>query len=356
MKTLHVDLADRSYPIFIGEGLLDNSDLLLPYIKGESVLVVTNTTVAPLYLEKLTQHLSGLKCSVIQLPDGEEYKNLETLNDIYTHLLEHRLDRNTTLIALGGGVVGDITGYAAASYQRGVNFIQIPTTVLSQVDSSVGGKTAVNHPLGKNMIGAFHQPQCVIADISTLNTLPRRELSAGIAEVIKYGILGDAEFFAWLEENIEALIRLDADKLIYAIQRSCQNKADIVAQDERESGQRALLNLGHTYGHAIETKMGYGEWLHGEAVAAGIVMAAELSKACGWISSDDLQRITQLIQRGGLPVAPPENMTADDFIINMSRDKKVLDGVLRLVLIKSIGQAIITSDYPKDKLLACLPD
>ena len=355
MKTLRVDLADRSYPIFIGEGLLDNSELLLPHIKGGSVLVVTNATVSPLYLDKVTSHLSGLKYSVIELPDGEEYKNLDTLNSIYTHLLEHRLDRNTTLIALGGGVVGDITGYAAASYQRGVNFIQIPTTVLSQVDSSVGGKTAVNHPLGKNMIGAFHQPQCVIADISTLSTLPRRELSAGIAEVIKYGILGDREFFVWLEENIEDLMALNADKLVYAIQRSCQNKADIVAQDEKESGQRALLNLGHTYGHAIETKMGYGEWLHGEAVGAGMVMAAELSEACGWITADDLQRITKLIQRGELPVAPPGDMTADDFVANMSRDKKVLDGVLRLVLIKSIGEAVVTSDYPKDKLLACLP-
>lgn len=355
MKTLHVDLADRSYPIFIGEGLLDNAELLLPYIKGGSVLVVTNTTVSPLYLDKVTRHLSGLKYSVVELPDGEEHKNLDTLNSIYTHLLEHRLDRNTTLIALGGGVVGDVTGYAAASYQRGVNFIQIPTTVLSQVDSSVGGKTAVNHPLGKNMIGAFHQPQCVIADISTLGTLPRRELSAGIAEVIKYGILGDKEFFAWLEENIDDLMALDADRLVYAIQRSCQNKADIVAQDEKESGQRALLNLGHTYGHAIETKMGYGEWLHGEAVAAGMVMAAELSEACSWITRGDVQRITQLIQRGGLPTAPPQGMTADDFVANMSRDKKVLDGVLRLVLIKSIGQAVVTSDYPKDKLLACLP-
>ncbi len=355
MKTLHVDLGDRSYPIFIGVGLLDKSDVLLPYIKGGSVLVVTNSTVSPLYLNKVTQHLEGFKYSVIELPDGEEHKNIDTLNSIYTHLLEHRLDRNTTLIALGGGVVGDITGYAAASYQRGVNFIQIPTTVLSQVDSSVGGKTAVNHPLGKNMIGAFHQPQCVIADIATLDTLPRRELSAGIAEVIKYGILGDAEFFEWLEDNIEDLMSLNADKLIYAIQCSCQNKANIVAQDEKESGQRALLNLGHTYGHAIETKMGYGEWLHGEAVGVGMVMAAELSEACGWISPSDLQRIIKLIQRGELPIAPPEDMTADDFIVNMSRDKKVLDGVLRLVLIKSIGKAVVTSDYPKDKLLACLP-
>ena len=355
MKTLKVDLGDRSYPIFIGENLLDNPDLLLPYIKGSSALVVTNTTIAPLYLEKITQHLSDIKYSVIQLPDGEEHKNLDTLNSIYTELLEQRLDRNTTLIALGGGVVGDITGYAAASYQRGVNFIQIPTTLLSQVDSSVGGKTAVNHPLGKNMIGAFHQPQCVIADINTLTTLPRRELSAGVAEVIKYGILGDSKFFEWLEEHIDELMALNADKLIEAVERSCQNKADIVAADERESGQRALLNLGHTFGHAIETQMGYGEWLHGEAVGAGMVMAAQLSALCEWITEDDLQRITTLIKRGELPVTPPESMTADDFIANMSRDKKVLDGVLRLVLIKAIGQAVVTSDYPKDKLMASLP-
>ena len=356
MKTLNVDLGDRSYPIFIGENLLDNPDLLLPYIKGSSALIVTNTTVSPLYLNKVKQHLSDIKHSVIELPDGEEYKNLETLNTIYTELLEQRLDRNTTLIALGGGVVGDITGYAAASYQRGVNFIQIPTTLLSQVDSSVGGKTAVNHPLGKNMIGAFHQPQCVIADITTLNTLPRRELSAGVAEVIKYGILGDKPFFEWLEDNVEQLMSLNADSLIYAVERSCQNKADIVAADERESGQRALLNLGHTFGHAIETQMGYGEWLHGEAVGAGMVMAAELSEACGWISENDLQRISKLIERGELPTTPPKDMTTDDFIANMSRDKKVLDGVLRLVLVKAIGQAVVTSDYPKEKLLACLPN
>lgn len=355
MKTLHVDLGDRSYPIFIGSGLLGQADLLQPYIKGSTALIVTNATVSPLYLQQVIQHLDGIKYDVVELPDGEEFKTLDTLNIIYTALLEHRMDRNTTLIALGGGVVGDITGYAAASYQRGVNFIQIPTTVLSQVDSSVGGKTAVNHPLGKNMIGAFHQPQCVIADIDVLKTLPSRELSAGIAEVIKYGILGDKPFFEWLEVNIEDLMALNADKLIYAIERSCQNKADIVAADEKESGQRALLNLGHTFGHAIETQMGYGEWLHGEAVGAGMVMAAQLSEACGWIAADDMKRITALIDKGGLPIDPPADMTADDFINNMSRDKKVLDGVLRLVLIRSIGEAVVTSDYPKEKLLVCLP-
>ncbi len=355
MKTLHVDLGDRSYPVFVGENLLSNPDLLRPFIRGSSALVVTNTTVAPLYLQAVTRHLHGLKYAVIELPDGEEYKNLDTLNSIYTRLLEERLDRNTTLIALGGGVVGDITGYAAASYQRGVNFIQIPTTLLAQVDSSVGGKTAVNHPLGKNMIGAFHQPQCVIADIGTLRTLPQRELSAGMAEVIKYGILGDADFFTWLEQHIDALMSLNADSLVEAVERSCQNKAAIVAADERESGQRALLNLGHTFGHAIETQMGYGQWLHGEAVGAGMVMAAELSAACGWIERADLQRISALIARAKLPVAPPENMTADHFIAHMSRDKKVLDGVLRLVLLKSIGHAVVSSDYPQDKLLACLP-
>lgn len=355
MKTLKVELGERSYPIYIGNHLLDSAELLRQHIKGSSALIVTNTTVAPLYLDKVRQHLDGIKYSVVELPDGEEYKNLDTLNTIYTALLEQRFDRNTTLIALGGGVIGDITGYAAASYQRGVNFIQIPTTLLAQVDSSVGGKTAVNHPLGKNMIGAFHQPQCVIADTDTLQTLPPRELSAGIAEVIKYGILGDAPFFDWLEENVDRLRQLDTTALSYAIEQSCRDKAEIVAADERESGQRALLNLGHTFGHAIETEMGYGEWLHGEAVGAGMVMAAKLSQLCGWIEPQDLQRIDALITNAGLPTSPPPQMTGEQFLSNMSRDKKVLDGVLRLVLIKAIGQAVVTSDYPYDKLVEALP-
>ena len=307
MKTLNVELGARSYPIFIGPNLINDADRLLPYIKGSTALIVTNSTIAPLYLEQVTQHLSGIKHDVIVLPDGEEFKNLDTLNTIYNKLLENRFDRNTTLIALGGGVIGDITGYAAASYQRGVNFIQIPTTLLAQVDSSVGGKTAVNHALGKNMIGAFHQPQCVIIDTNVLSSLPTRELSAGIAEVIKYGILGDRTFFEWLESNISLLKTLDSDTVSYAIEISCQNKADIVAKDEKESGQRALLNLGHTFGHAIETHMGYGKWLHGEAVGAGMVMAATLSEKCGWISQEDTQRITQLIAKGGLPIAPPSD-------------------------------------------------
>ena len=294
--------------------------------------------------------LDGLKFDSIQLPDGEEYKNLDSMNLVYSRLLEGRFDRNTTLIALGGGVVGDITGFAAASYQRGVPFIQIPTTLLSQVDSSVGGKTGVNHPLGKNMIGAFYQPQAVIIDINSLDTLPDRELSAGISEVIKYGILGDAEFFNWLEDNVEALMARDPDVLTYAIARSCQDKADIVAADEREQGKRALLNLGHTFGHAIETGLGYGEWLHGEAVACGMVMAARLSAEMGWLSDSDVGRIRALISRANLPTDPPPAMSADKFRALMAIDKKVLDGKLRLILLQSIGSSIVTDSFDNETL------
>jgi 3-dehydroquinate synthase len=308
-------------------------------------VVVSNTTVAPLYLEAVQSSLNGLRHEAVILPDGEAYKTLESLNQIYTQLLEGRFDRNTTLIALGGGVIGDITGFAAASYQRGVPFIQIPTTLLSQVDSSVGGKTGVNHPLGKNMIGAFYQPQAVIIDITTLSTLPDRELSAGIAEVIKYGILGDAEFFAWLEKNVGRLLSRDPDALGYAIARSCQDKADIVAADEKEQGQRALLNLGHTFGHAIETGMGYGVWLHGEAVACGMVMAAELSQRMGWIDGEAVERITILIERAHLPIAPPPQIAPQHFMDLMSVDKKVLDGQLRLVLLHAIGKAVVTDQF-----------
>ena len=278
MKTLNVDLEERSYPIYIGQGLLTQASLLTGHISGKQALIVSNETVAPLYLDKVQSMLAEFNHQAVILPDGEKYKNLEVLNQIYDALLTHKFDRSVTLIALGGGVVGDMTGFAAATYQRGVNFIQIPTTLLSQVDSSVGGKTGVNHPLGKNMIGAFHQPKCVIADTDTLNTLPDKELSAGIAEVIKYGVLGDLEFFHWLETNLVHMLRRDPEALAYSIERSCQDKADIVAADEKESGKRALLNLGHTFGHAIETYVGYGEWLHGEAVATGMLMAADLSR------------------------------------------------------------------------------
>lgn len=345
MISLKVNLGERSYPICIGDNLLEQSELLTQHIPGNSALIVTNETVAPLYLDAVEKSLSSIRFKTLVLPDGEEHKNLNVLNSIYDTLLENRLDRNTTLIALGGGVIGDITGFAAATYQRGVHLIQIPTTLLSQVDSSVGGKTAVNHPIGKNMIGAFYQPRAVIADTNTLNTLEERQLSSGLAEVIKYGLIRDISFLEWLESNIDKLIDRDPAALAYAIERSCRNKAEIVAADERESGQRALLNLGHTFGHAIETGMGYGVWLHGEAVASGMVMAARLSNKLGWISENDVTRVINLLERANLPITAPEQMNADKFIELMSLDKKVSDGVLKLILYKSVGNAIITKDY-----------
>lgn len=344
MQVLTVDLGDRSYPIYIGEQLLSQPELLTQHIRGRQVCVVTNETVAPLYLEKLCALLGDYQIDSVILPDGESYKTLEVWASIFDKLLGARHNRTTTLIALGGGVVGDMTGFAAACYQRGVDFIQIPTTLLSMVDSSVGGKTGVNHPLGKNMIGAFYQPLCVLADTSLLATLPPRELSAGIAEVIKYGLISDYTFFVWLENNIDALLAGDMAALAYAVQRSCENKADVVAQDEREGGLRAILNLGHTFGHAIETAQGYGNWLHGEAVAAGMVMAADLSCRRGGISEADLARTIHLLERAKLPVKAPADMTPAQFMELMGVDKKVLDGRLRLVLLESMGKAIITSD------------
>ncbi len=352
--TLQVDLGDRAYPIYIGSDLISNPEFFAQHIKGSRVMVVSNTTVAPLYLEQLKKALVDFNVSEVILPDGEEFKTLDVLNQIYTALLENRFDRTCTLIALGGGVVGDMTGYAAASYQRGVNFIQVPTTLLSQVDSSVGGKTGVNHPLGKNMIGAFHQPQAVIADTLTLNTLPDRELSAGMAEVIKYGLINDVEFFEWLEENMEALMARDLVLLAEAIRRSCADKAQIVAADEKESGQRALLNLGHTFGHAIETGMGYGKWLHGEAVGAGMAMAADMSCRLGWIEVNKVNKINDLLKRAAVPASPPESMSGDDFMGLMSVDKKVLDGKMRLVLMKDIGHSIISDDFDPAALKATL--
>jgi len=350
MISLKVNLGDRSYPICIGQNLLDQHELLTQHIPGNSALIVSNETVAPLYMDKVESALTDIRYKTLVLPDGEEHKNLNVLNTIYDSLLENRFDRNTTLIALGGGVIGDITGFAAASYQRGVHLVQIPTTLLSQVDSSVGGKTAVNHPLGKNMIGAFYQPKVVIADTSTLNTLEDRQLSSGIAEVIKYGLIRDMEFLEWLESNIDKLLDRDPDALAYAIERSCQNKAEVVAADEREGGQRALLNLGHTFGHAIETGMGYGTWLHGEAVASGMVMAARMSQKLGWINSAYVDRVIDIIERANLPVKAPEQMSVDKFIELMSIDKKVSDGILKLVLYKSPGHAIITKDYTEKAL------
>ncbi len=349
MRTVTVDIPDRSYPIYIGEGLLSQSELLKQHIHHHQVCIVSNETIAPLYLNQIKKLVADKNVTVVELPDGEQHKNLQTLNLVFDKLLEQKHHRTTTLIALGGGVVGDMCGFAAASYQRGVNFIQIPTTLLSQVDSSVGGKTGVNHPLGKNMIGAFYQPQAVLIDINVLSTLPKRELSAGLAEVIKYGLICDPEFFSWLENNIEKLLALDAKSLTYAIERSCQIKAEVVAQDERESGVRAWLNLGHTFGHAIETAQGYGNWLHGEAVGAGMVMAADLSARLGWLEQSELQRAINLIERAGLPIAPPP-MTEETFMSLMSADKKVLDGQLRLVLLKGIGECVVSNDFDPNAL------
>lgn len=346
METLNVDLGDRSYPIFIGSGLLSNPELITNYVNASSAVVVTNETIAPLYLEKVDGLIGDLRHSATVLPDGEQFKTLDTVNQIFTELLEGRFDRHTTLIALGGGVVGDMTGFAAAAYQRGINFIQVPTTLLSQVDSSVGGKTGVNHPLGKNMIGAFHQPQSVVIDIDTLDTLEDRELISGIAEVIKYGLIIDAEFFEWLEDNIEKLLARDKGALIYAIKRSCEIKAEVVAADEKEKGQRALLNLGHTFGHAIETAMGYGNWLHGEAVGCGMAMAARMSHKLGWMTDSELDRTISLITRAQLPITPPSEISTERFLELMSVDKKVIDGTLRLILLKGIGSSVVTSDFP----------
>lgn len=348
--TLTVDLGDRSYPIYIGENLLDQNDILLPHIPGNSALIVSNVVVAPLYLDKVKALLDGKRVESVILPDGEKFKNLDVLNTIFDALLTHRLDRNTTVIALGGGVVGDMAGFAAACYQRGVHLVQIPTTLLSQVDSSVGGKTGVNHALGKNMVGAFYQPRAVIADTCTLKTLADRELSAGLAEVIKYGLIKDADFLEWVKNNINQLLAKDPAALSYAIKVSCQTKATVVAADEKESGQRALLNLGHTFGHAIETGMGYGEWLHGEAVAAGMCMAARMSALLGWITDSQVQDIVSLIEQARLPTMAPKSMTTEQFLKLMSVDKKVLDGVLRLVLLKQIGHAVVTDNYTREQL------
>ena len=351
MQTLKVELGSRAYPIHIGQSLLGNADLILPYLKRKSVAIVSNTTVAPLYMAKLAEPLRNAGVSVIEiiLPDGEAYKNGESLNLIYDALLKNRCERSTTLIALGGGVIGDLTGYAAATYLRGVPFIQIPTTLLSQVDSSVGGKTGINHPLGKNMIGAFYQPQLVLADIDTLNTLPARELSAGLAEVIKYGLIRDADFFDWLETNMQKLVDLDSTATSYAIYRSCQNKAEVVAADEHEAGERALLNLGHTFGHAIENAMGYGVWLHGEAVAAGTMLAADLSHRMGWLNDADIQRMQTIHQAANLPTQAPA-LGVERYLDLMGLDKKVQDGKIRLILQQGIGKSVITSDYDANLL------
>lgn len=358
MRRLNVELAERSYPILIGSELLIRGDLILPFLRTRRVALVSNATVAPLYLAPLVQALEKVGAGVtpIILPDGEQHKNWESLNLIHDAMLATRCDRGTTVMALGGGVVGDLAGFAAATYQRGVPFIQIPTTLLSQVDSSVGGKTGINHPRGKNMIGAFWQPQLVLADTGTLKTLPDRELSSGMAEVIKYGLIRDLPFLDWLEANIDSLMARDDEALAYAIERSCINKAEVVAADEYEtaaSGGRALLNLGHTFGHAIETGVGYGEWLHGEAVAAGTMMAAELSRRLGWLSAADVDRVRALLRRAGLPVKGAA-LGAARYLELMSHDKKVVDGSLRLVLLKALGDAVTHAGAPRADVVAAI--
>lgn len=355
MEKVTVSLAERSYPITIAENLFDDPNIF-PLKANDHVLIVTNETLAPIYLEQISHTLAqkNIKVDSVILPDGEQYKTLDTLNTVYTALLEKRYNRDATLIALGGGVIGDLTGFAAATYQRGIRFIQIPTTLLSQVDSSVGGKTAVNHPLGKNMIGAFYQPASVIVDTHSLSTLPKRELASGLAEVIKYGIILDHGFFVWLENHIDDLLALKSDALEYCIRRCCEIKADVVSIDEHEHGLRALLNLGHTYGHAIETEMGYGVWLHGEAVAIGMLMAATTSEKLGLMHPDDVLRIKTLLLKAGLPTQAPQEMTAESYLPHMLRDKKVLAGQLRLILPIAIGRAEVKTGIDHNVILSAI--
>ena len=355
MRELTVHTPSHSYPIIIGRHLLDQAaDLLKPYLK-HSAVVITNTTVAALYLDKLNQQLDqlGIQHFSIVLHDGEAYKDWQSLNQIFDRLMEQRAERKTTLLALGGGVIGDMVGFAAACYQRGVPFVQIPTTLLSQVDSSVGGKTAINHPLGKNMIGAFYQPQIVLADLSSLSTLPPREFSAGMAEVIKYGLLGDADFIDWLENNMPALMRQEETVLAQAVEHCCRMKAEIVESDEKEQGIRAWLNLGHTFGHAIEAEMGYGVWLHGEAVAAGMVLACRLSEQLGQINAADTERVVHLLQQANLPTEPPR-FAFDRWLEHMRHDKKVSSGVMQFITLERLGRAAITSVSQPELLRATL--
>lgn len=353
MRTLRVDLGERGYPIYIGQDLLAQ-DLIRQHVRSQQVLVVSNKVIADLYLEPVLKGLEGLQCDVLLLDEGEQHKNLTTLNLIFDELLARGHNRTTTLVALGGGVVGDMVGFAAACYQRGVDFIQVPTTLLSQVDSSVGGKTAVNHALGKNMIGAFYQPKAVIIDTNVLNSLPQRELSAGLAEVIKYGLIRDRDFYQWLQSNMPGLMQRNPELLAEAIERSCINKAEVVADDETEQGNRALLNFGHTFGHAIETATNYSSWLHGEAVGAGMMMAAQFSADLGWLANDELEPLRAMLEAAGLPTAPPSTMAADDFLQLMARDKKVLSGAIRLVLLKSVGEAVVTEDFSIETLTSSL--
>ena len=353
--TLRVELGERSYPIHIGSGLLANGELLAQYLPQPKAVIITNTVVAPLYLDVLHRALAGRNVALqsIVLPDGEAHKDWRTLNSIFDALLTHRAERKTTLIALGGGVIGDLAGFAAAVFQRGAPFIQIPTTLLAQVDSSVGGKTAINHPLGKNMIGAFYQPRAVLADTDTLRTLPDRELSAGLAEIIKYGLIGDVAFFEWLEANMGKLTARDPAALAHAIEVSCRNKAVVVAQDEREESARALLNFGHTFGHAIESGLGYGEWLHGEAVAAGMAIAVRVSRRMGLVDAACVERVVNLLQRARLPVQGPA-LGVDRYLELMGHDKKVEGGKIRFILLRRIGDAFISAAVPAEALAIVL--
>lgn len=351
MYTVDVDLGERSYPIFIGSKLFANPKLIAPYLGKGKIVIVSNDVVAPLYMEQTKQLFLGQEVAEIILPDGEAHKDLGAISHIYDELLKGKYDRNTLLVALGGGVVGDITGFAAATYLRGINFIQIPTTLLAQVDSSVGGKTGVNHPLGKNMIGAFYQPLCVLADTEVLNSLPEREVKAGLAEVLKYGLIYDPEFFEWLASNSAGISGLDAGLLSDTIKKCCEIKAEIVAKDERESGVRALLNLGHTFGHAIETASGYGNWLHGETVAMGMTMAADLSCRLGWIDKAVAQRIRGVLEENfGMPVLPPADISVEQYLDLMLSDKKAELGKIRFVLLKAIGQAVVHGDIDAELL------
>ena len=350
MDKILVELGSRSNPIYIGSDLIGQSELYSQHIKSKQVVVVTNETVAPLYLDTVLSQLDTFQVTTVILPDGEQFKTLDYVTRIFDELLTNKFSRNATLIALGGGVIGDMGGFAAACYQRGISFIQIPTTLLAQVDSSVGGKTGVNHPLGKNMIGAFYQPQCVIADANVLDTLDDRQLAAGLAEVIKYGLIRDAEFFIWLEENMPALLARDKNALSYAIKKSCLNKAELVSEDETETGVRATLNLGHTFGHAIETGSGYGVYLHGEAVAIGTCQAADLSRRKGWLTDTDVERIINLFSRCHLPTTPPKDLDAERFIDLMSVDKKNVDGQIRVILLKKIGEATLPMGVKTEEL------
>ena len=355
MHKVNVNLGDQSYPILIGSNLLGDSSLINPYLGKGKLVVVTNEVVAPLYLEAVKSMLGSRCAGEIVLPDGEQHKNLEVISEIYDYLLRNKFDRHTTLLALGGGVIGDITGFAAATYQRGIGYIQIPTTLLAHVDSSVGGKTGVNHLLGKNMIGAFYQPRCVLADIRVLDSLPEREIKAGLAEVVKYGLIRNAKFFDWLAENSKPISGLDDAYLVRAIKTCCEMKAGIVAQDEKEIGIRALLNLGHTFGHAIETAAGYGTWLHGETVAMGIVMAADLSRRLGWLDVSSAQRVRTVLEKNfGMPVVPPADISVDQYLDLMSSDKKVEQGEIRFILLKDIGSAVVEGNIAIETLRSTL--